>query len=281
MSAGSAIKTLRGLLRTRVAALKRSDRRADDCYGGHIYGHKMFFDPDDAGLHLDRLVGAPLSDAGGEVVFLRENLRPGQVFVDVGANVGFLTLVAARQVGPKGQVFAFEPGPLNFALLSANVAVNHYRNITLENAAVTDRSGTINLHVCATGGSDNRVTGAIAEGSGRECVPVRSVALDDYLQDKAVDLIKIDVQGAEPMVMQGMARLMSESRNLQVMIEYSPQCFAGLETAATFLSRIESWGYETFELQVQGVRCVGRADLLGMPGPGRPSLVNLVLRRPN
>jgi FkbM family methyltransferase len=225
-------------------------------------------------------VGADLSRAGGEIAFLRETLRLGQVVVDVGANIGLLTLIAAHQVGPQGRVFAFEPGPLSFALLCANIAANRYRNVTIENAAVSDRNGTVDLYVCSTGESDNRISGTIDAGSGRERVAVRSVALDDYFEDTAIDFIKIDVQGAEPLVLKGLSRIMAESRNLQIMMEYCPEAFSSLELPAAFLSRIQASGYEILELREQGPERVSVDYLLSaIGGPGRPGLTNLVLRR--
>lgn len=277
----SAANRLLGAFGLRVVRAQTYDRLVGHRYGGRIYGHKVYFNPDDAGYNLSGLVDADLSQATGEAAFLRDTLRPGQVVVDIGANIGLVTLIAAHLVGPQGHVFAFEPGPLSFALLSANVAANGYRNATLEHAAVSDRSGTVDLYVCATGESDNRISGTIDEGTGRERVSVKSVALDDYFGETAIDFIKIDVQGAEPLVLKGLSRIMAENRSLQILMEYCPEAFSSLEQPADFLARIQACGYDILELRDKGPECVSIDHLLRAYGPGRTSLTNLVLRRRN
>jgi FkbM family methyltransferase len=278
----SVVNRVLGLFGIRVVRANSFDRLIGNRYGGRIYGHKVYFNPEDAGYNLSGLVGADLSRAGGEIAYLRDTLRPGQVVVDVGANIGLLTLIAAHQVGPQGRVFAFEPGPLSFALLSANIAANGYHNVTIDNAAVSDRDGTVDLYVCATGESDNRISGTIDDGSGRERISVRSVALDDYFQDRAIDFIKIDAQGAEPLILKGLSRIMAESVNLQIMMEYCPEAFSSLEAPAAFLSRIQASGYEMLELREKGPEPVDADYLLSaIAGPGQPSITNLVLRKRN
>ena len=176
-----------------------------------VFGHQMYANPDDLGLPLWPLKGVRLDEQGGEIRALHRHLRPGQVAVDVGANVGLLTLLFARQVGPNGRVIAFEPAPLAFGLLSANIAINSYRNVQAVPAAVMDYSGWVELHLCCSGDSDNRVAGVAMAGPLRETILVPCVALDHhFVTGSRVDFIKIDVQGAEQLALKGMRRVLDE-----------------------------------------------------------------------
>jgi FkbM family methyltransferase len=84
-------------------------------------------------------------------------LRDGDVVLDLGANVGFFTLLYARQVGSNGHVHAFEPGIQSFALLQSNVAVNALSNVTTHHAAVGDQDGEGQILLCRTDDSDNKM----------------------------------------------------------------------------------------------------------------------------
>ncbi len=111
----------------------------------------MFQNPFDDGLDIAGVQGVPIETFSrfGEFALVKR-LHPGQVVLDLGANIGYFTLLFARQVGDSGHVYAFEPGPLSFLLLKKNIAANAYRNITPINKAVSDKSETIAAAVPAT-----------------------------------------------------------------------------------------------------------------------------------
>jgi FkbM family methyltransferase len=127
----------------------------------------------------------------------RELLRPGATVVDVGAHVGYYTLLAAELVGPRGRVFAFEPNPRNCAFLRSHVAANGLANVTVEESAVSDRSGMARFDFGTGTG-----TGRLAHSGTLE---VGTVALDEYCAAHRIvpDAIKIDVEGAELDVLRG------------------------------------------------------------------------------
>ncbi len=130
------------------------------------------------------------------------SLRPGHVCFDVGANVGFLTLLCARLVGPGGRVVAFEPLPAAAAALRANLARNGFANVEVREEAAGERSGSAWLAV----GADTALSRMVArQGPGTIAVPV--VAIDDLVRSGAVpapQVVKIDVEGAEVEVIRGM-----------------------------------------------------------------------------
>ncbi|MGQ0384086.1 MAG: FkbM family methyltransferase [Gammaproteobacteria bacterium] len=130
---------------------------------------------------------------------LKSLLRPGQTMVDIGAHVGVFTLLAARAVGPGGQVHSFEPDPRTIAWLRSNVRRNGLRNVSITAAAVSDHIGRETFYV----GSDAAVSSLRAPRAdlyrSRE-ISVPVIDLSSYLKSHAVprvDLVKIDAEGGE------------------------------------------------------------------------------------
>lgn len=157
-----------------------------------------------------------------DTAFVGRVLRPGDTVVDVGANIGYYTCYFARLVGPKGHVVAFEPAPDLIDILRDNVAYNGYAHVQIENQAVTEKSGPLTLFMEAGKPEDNRI---FSDGEGnRTAQPVDGVCLDDvpFLKDHPPAFIKMDIQGAEIFAIRGMRRLLGESPDVCVLLEYWP-----------------------------------------------------------
>ncbi len=140
---------------------------------------------------------------------LVERLRPGMVFYDLGANIGFFSLLAARLVGPTGRVFSFEPDAEVAARLRRNIARNAFTNTTVVEAGIWSASRTVRF-VPSDTSSPDRGTGRIATTPGETVgVPIRCIALDDFIQTAPMpDAIKCDVEGAEVEVFLGAEQLL-------------------------------------------------------------------------
>lgn len=156
---------------------------------------------------------------------LQHYLRPGIVFLDIGANLGYFTLMAATTVGPMGRVIAFEPNPRNRELLTRSLAANDLTNVELYPFAVSDRREVVRL---ATGvhDSNGRVVAAGEGGAPTGSDPwlIEAVPLDALLGDlPRLDLIKMDIEGAEPKALQGMASLLRRHRPV-IVTEFNPIC---------------------------------------------------------
>jgi FkbM family methyltransferase len=132
-----------------------------------------------------------------------ELTAPGATVFDVGAHLGYYTLLASRRAGPAGKVVAFEPDPDNFFFLQAHAELNRLSNVTLVESAVGEREGRA---VFATGTGSG--TGRLAAGPGGISVPV--IGLDEYIAAHGgiPDILKIDVEGAEEMVLRGANQLL-------------------------------------------------------------------------
>jgi FkbM family methyltransferase len=187
---------------------------------------------------------------------LKTYVRPGMTVLDVGAHVGCHALLAARLVGSEGKVYAFEPSPDNFALLRKNVELNGYKNVDLIPKAVAEKTGTVTFHLSPEGNDRNAIfKSSRASGRGRS-VEVQTVSLDDFLEQKGwpkVDFIKIDVEGAEPLVLQGMTRLLKRSTQLALIAEFAPACIKDSgRNPGDFLSQVAGCGFQINVLQGAG-----------------------------
>jgi len=148
-------------------------------------------------------------------------IKPGMNIVDVGANIGLLSMAFARLAGSDGHVFAFEPEPELFATLELNCRNNGFENISCFNMALGAKSGTSLLFQSDLHLGDNRMFGS--EKSSRKKIEVPIARLDDIIKHQHIDFIKIDVQGYEMEVLKGMERLIGRSPNLRVMFEFYPK----------------------------------------------------------
>ena len=139
--------------------------------------------------------------------FIRSRLREGVVFVDVGANVGYYTLVASKFVGAVGRVYSIEPVPSTAAVLRVNVKLNGCNNVVVREVAAWSARGRLVLKIPA---SMYGYASAVREGAS---VTVDASTLDDILRDESsIQLIKIDVEGAELEVLRGAQSVLRRTR---------------------------------------------------------------------
>jgi FkbM family methyltransferase len=157
----------------------------------------------------------------------KQLIKTGMTVVDIGANIGYFTLLAASLVGEKGKVFAFEPEPSNYALLVENIEVNGYKNIIPLQKAVSNEAGKVKLFVDTVTSGEHSLFKAAVERETKnfaEAITVDVVSLDEFLKDNecAIDVIKMDIQGAEMMALLGMAKTIENNNDLQIFTEYWP-----------------------------------------------------------
>jgi FkbM family methyltransferase len=188
----------------------------------------------------DEIMLAYLAEVGdpepGPRSLIETVLRPGGVFVDVGANLGVHTLAAAGAVGPSGRVIAFEPFPATAEALRSTVAVNGFVDrCEIFELAAWDQPGEHRLLLGATSGHHSLVS-PISKGNPDDVVTVRTARLDDVLGPEArVDLVKIDVEGAELRVIEGARGLIESNAELLIIAELGA---IHLEHAGT---NLEQW----------------------------------------
>ena len=147
-----------------------------------------------------------------EYGMLTEILKPGDWVIDIGANVGHYTKKFSEIVGEKGRVIAFEPVPGTFALLSANVQKFKESNVSLMNAALSEKLGVANISVPKFSTGLENFYRAHISNSSDGCIEVVTFSLDCFNFPERVALVKIDVEGHEESVLNGMSNLIENSR---------------------------------------------------------------------
>lgn len=177
-----------------------------------LHGHKMFINPkDDAlGLLVDINFERPLTQ------LLEKTVKAGDTVLDIGAHIGYHTLTMAKLVGPGGKVYAFEPDPVNFALLKKNIEVNGYQNVVLWQKAVSNKNGQEKLYIGKKSNALNRIYNSRHSQSS---INIESVRLDDFIEGR-VDLIKIDINGGEGIAFEGMQSVLR--RTSKIILEFYP-----------------------------------------------------------
>jgi FkbM family methyltransferase len=159
-----------------------------------------------------------------ETALLQAILQPGATFVDVGGNIGYFALAAAARVGPGGRVVSLEPDPRMAAALRENLAMNGAGNVTALEAAAAASEGTAELTGFEEEGGNWGVSSLVPGGAGRSFT-VRCAPLDALLDAsgvETVDLVKIDVEGAEMQVLAGMREGIASGRYRRVLVELHP-----------------------------------------------------------
>jgi FkbM family methyltransferase len=241
-----------------------------------VLGHRML---------LDRLDSLRLSVNGVhepmETRFVQEHVTHGMTVVDLGANIGYYTLLFAHLVGEQGRVYAFEPDPESFAILQRNVALNGYKNIVTVNRAVSDRAGTVRLYLSPQNRGDHRIYDSQDR---RATVDVGTVTLDEYFaqQPTRVDLIKMDIQGAEGLALRGMGHLLKRLDHSTLITEFWP---GGLQRSgvspSSYLAALRGHGFLLQEVNEREgwIMPTTPVDLLARYPAAKDGYTNLVCTR--
>jgi FkbM family methyltransferase len=185
-----------------------------------------------------------------ETAFLKRTFFRGMVFLDIGANVGYYTALAGHAAGATGRVLALEPDPESYRYLTQTIQVNQFSNTTSFQMAASDHVGSAQLHISNHNRGDNRL---YANELASDVVTVHTTTIDVLLRQNgisSVDVIKIDVQGAEGRALQGMKDTLAQSKPVTLLTEFWPD---GLRRAGTepqeFLHILEKFGLHIHELQ--------------------------------
>jgi FkbM family methyltransferase len=208
-----------------------------------IQGHKMFLDSRDTlGLLRDE-VYEPL-----ETELVKKEIKKGDVVLDIGANIGYYTLIFARIVGEEGKVFAFEPDPDNLALLKRNLEINGYQNTILITKAVSNKTEKIKLYLAEDDLGDHRIYNS---HDGRKSIEIEAIKLDDYFENYngRIDFIKMDIQGAEGLATQGGFNLLNKNKTVKIVTEFWP---IGLKRSGVepmeYLKALSEHGFKLYHI---------------------------------
>lgn len=189
---------------------------------------------------------------GGEheadvVRVFRTFLTQHSVVLDIGANFGLYTAIGGSVVRRHGRLYAFEGNPRVFESLARTIVANdlyHRPNIVAANVLVSDKSGRGILHYSANLPAGGTMSDVQPPGGMQRSVEVDMTTIDDFLPEGLpVDLVKIDVEGHEPLVMRGMERTIARSPNIRIVIEFADTLLAHTVNPAEFVDYIRGLGF--------------------------------------
>jgi len=179
-------------------------------------------------------------------------LTPGMTYFDVGAHFGQFVLMAGKRVGNTGAVHAFEPTKGTFAQLKTSVSYNNLPWIKINHNAVADKAGELNLNVCATGkGEFNSIGAPMRAAQDVDHIEtITAITLDDYCEEhniSHIDIMKIDVEGAELAVLQGGKKIFSADNGPDIVCEFNEVTAENMGySAADLYNQFVNYGYQLF-----------------------------------
>lgn len=183
-----------------------------------------------------------------ESEIFRSKIKPGMTIIDIGANLGYYTAIASCLAGERGLVMAFEPEPNFFKLLSRNIRRNGLKNVVNFELAIAEKNGLTNLYLSNENKGHNSL---INSEELKNSVQVKTATLDDFLASHKitkVDMIKMDIEGAEILALEGMKNTLIKHRPL-LFLEFSPHSIIKINrNPMDFLLTIRNIGYSIFEI---------------------------------
>lgn len=215
-----------------------------------------------------------------ETKLVRSILNEGDVFIDVGANIGWYSVHAAKLVGEKGQVVAFEPEPNNLELLRKNLQANGLKNLTVDSRGLSNAAGSFKLFL----EKDNLgMHSLIMEHGGQRYINVETVRFDDYWKDgRAIKLVKIDTEGAEGLILDGMRDTLKNQKNMELIVEFAPYRLvkSGYDPDV-LLQDLYKLGYKASLIDEDAKRVVelGTPTVKDLELPRDDSVINLHFKR--
>lgn len=199
----------------------------------HNFGKfRMVLDKDDIDISKQVKEFGWYQDEKFESKVFEAHLKPDMTVLDLGANIGFYTVLARSVVGQEGRVFAFEPFPDNADLVRASVKENSFTNVIVVEAAVSDKVGKTTLYLSPDACSEHSLLNLNFQHSLDSTVnkiEVQVVTVDDYLERNVgnlkVDFIKMDVEGSESRAINGMKKVLDSNKHIVLMTEFWPNGF--------------------------------------------------------
>lgn len=208
-----------------------------------INGHELFFDFD-ATLIENFYLGEYEKNT---VDHMNKLIKKNMNVINIGANIGYMTLIIARLVGEHGKVFAFEPHPKSVEFLNTNISENGYHNVEVIQKAVSNKTGDTTLfnNISSAWHSLGTKTGP---GNWKR-IPVQTITIDDFLKDKntKIDFIVIDAEGSEKHIIDGMEKTLEQNPKIEIITEYNPVTLEFVDSSGTeFLDAIERMGFSIY-----------------------------------
>jgi FkbM family methyltransferase len=176
---------------------------------------------------------------------LKKIIKSGDNVIDVGANIGVLTLYFRSLIGDSGKIYSFEPDPNSFCILEKNIVQNYLENVIIENKAVSNKNMIIGFEV------NKNITGGRIKENDDQMLKVDCVTLDNYFSEKLtkIDFVKIDTEGFDWTVLEGMKDIIKSNPEIKLMVEFHSRLLkeSGM-IPRKFLKIIEDLNFKIYDL---------------------------------
>jgi len=198
-----------------------------------------------------------VTDAQNVIKYIAANVQKGWTCVDIGANIGAVSVYLWKYAGNKGNVYSIEADPNNIERIKNNLKINDFPSNQIIAAAIADQSGTIKLR-CYPGRNGWQTIGnpSFASKFESHVIEVPAITFEKFVSDKGfnnIDLIKIDVEGAELLVLNGMKKMLEEKRILRIIFEVNPLMLEGMNKSVYDLfSFWDEFDYNLYLLNESG-----------------------------
>ncbi len=232
-------------------------------------GNKMFVDAKASGLVLTGYWEKH------ETETFKEIIKEGMTVVDIGAHIGYYTLIAASLVGKNGKVYAFEPEPENYSLLLKNIEVNGYQNVILVNKAVSNKMGTAKLFL-----GTSALHSIVGSSINDKYIQVETITLDNFFEKKEkIDLIKMDAEGAEYMIFGGMQEILKDNNDIIIFTEFYPALLGKYVESQKYLDELTKSNFKLFTINNKKIKPVNVNYLMNEMYKKNQDSINLLCIR--
>ena len=220
-------------------------------------GFRLYADPADAAVGRHAMAGVYEPEV---TAIFRRMVRPGMGVLDLGANIGYFSMLSASLAGPSGLVVAVEPNPRNVKLLEASRRANGFDQMRVCQVAAGPEPGLLMLNTSHSNGTTSGLPPELASLFGAEIVPC--VTADSLVPpERRVDLVKVDVEGAEYLALSGAVDILRRDRPM-IVSEFSPGLMPGISgiSGPEYLDWLRHQGYALGVVQLDGSVDAGDAD---------------------
>lgn len=205
-----------------------------------VYGFDFFVTPRFKGHYADG------SYEELSMNFFKNQIRPGDTVIDIGAHYGIYTLVARRKVGDKGRVISFEPAPINNLILQKNIKVNGYGTVEVRSEAVSDSDELKDFNI--TEASDNPGFSVNPNTDVLDVISVTSKTIDSMYKKQSIHMMKIDAEGHEIEILRGASGTIASNPSMKLLVEFNPKCLrqAGHDPMELIKILSEDFSFDVF-----------------------------------
>ncbi len=195
---------------------------------------------------------------------IRRVLKSGDRVIEVGANVGYYTLIMGALIGPTGRLDAFEANPQMARLLRRSVICSgRAAAVTVHESIVADRPGAMQLYVSArAGGAGNLVEHGWNIGGDTQVIDCEAVRLDDQFEGETIDFIRLDTEGAEILILNGALGLLRRCASIKLCVEWSVGMMGMRGDVPALVTALDEMGFRFWRVELEGVAPLTIAELL-------------------